>query len=103
MVEERCRALLDRRRSERLACKRLAQIQFDYGSLPRDCTITDISETGVKVVAENYEMPIEFTIIFSTGLARRCHLGWRNGYEFGAEFIDYSNRRASRTYAAHAH
>ena len=103
MVEERCRGLLDRRRSERLACKKLAQIQFDYGSLPRDCMITDISETGVKVVAENYEMPTEFTIIFSTGQFRRCQLGWRNGYEFGAEFIDYSNRRASRTYAADAH
>ena len=103
MVEDRCRSLVDRRRSERLACKKLAQIQFDYGSLPRDCMITDISETGVKVVAENYEMPAEFTIIFSSGQSRRCQLGWRNGYEFGAEFIDYSNRRASRTYAAHAH
>jgi hypothetical protein len=55
------------------------------------------------VVAENYEMPAEFTIIFSTGQSRRCQLEWRNGYEFGAEFVDYSKRRASRTYAAHAH
>jgi PilZ domain len=103
MVEERCRSLLDRRRSERVACKRLAKIQFEYGSLPRDCMITDMSESGVKVVAESYDLPTEFTIVFSTGQSRRCQLGWRNGYEFGAEFIDYSNRRASRTYAAHAH
>jgi len=83
--------LLDRRRSERLACKRLAKIQFDYGSLPRDCMITDVSETGVKVFTEDYDVPPEFTIIFSTGRSRRCHLGWKNGYEFGAEFIDRSN------------
>jgi PilZ domain-containing protein len=82
--------LVDRRRSARLACKRLAKIQFDYGYLPRDCMITDVSESGVKVFMENYDVPLEFTIIFSTGLSCRCHLGWRNGYEFGAEFIDRS-------------
>jgi hypothetical protein len=97
MVEERCRSLIGRRRSERLACKRLAQIQFDYAALPRDCRITDISETGVTVVAEDYEMPTEFTIILSNGQSRRCLLAWRNGYEFGADFTDCS---APRTYAA---
>jgi PilZ domain len=83
--------LVDRRRSARHACKRLAKIQFDYGSLPRDCMITDVSESGVKVFIENYDVPLEFTIIFSTGHSCRCHLGWRNGYEFGAEFIDRSS------------
>jgi hypothetical protein len=82
--------LVDRRRSERLACKRLAKIQFNFGSLPRDCMITDVSESGVNVVIEDFDVPPEFTIIFSTGHSRRCHLGWRNGYEFGAEFIDRS-------------
>ena len=87
--------LADRRRSERLPCKRLAKIQFDYGSLPRDCMITDMSASGVKVVTEDYDVPSEFTIIFSTGQSRRCHLGWRNGCEFGAEFMDRSHRIAT--------
>jgi len=45
--------LANRRRSERRVCTRLAKIHFGAGSLPRDCTITDISDGGVKVVAES--------------------------------------------------
>ena len=80
--------LLNRRRSERRLCKRLAKIQFGTGSLPRDCTITDMSDGGVKVIAEYIEIPTEFTIIFSTGEPRQCRLAWRIGCEFGAQFVD---------------
>ncbi len=76
------------RRSERQLCKRGAKIQVGTGSLPRDCTITDISAGGVKAVAEYVEIPSQFTIIFSSDHARRCRLAWRIGCEFGAEFID---------------
>jgi len=44
--------LANRRTSERRTCRRLAKIQLGTGSLPRDCTITDISAGGVKVIAE---------------------------------------------------
>lgn len=80
--------LVNRRRSERQPCKRLAKIQFGTGSLPRDCTITDVSDGGVKVIVEYFEIPEEFTIIFSTGDYRQCRLAWRIGCEFGAKFID---------------
>jgi len=50
--------------------------------------ITDISAGGVKVVAEQVDIPPEFTIIFSSGGPRQCRLAWRIGYEFGAEFVD---------------
>jgi hypothetical protein len=50
--------------------------------------ITDLSDGGAKVLAEYLDIPGEFTIIFSTGLPRRCRLAWRIGCEFGAEFID---------------
>jgi hypothetical protein len=79
---------VNRRRSERQLCKRGAKIQVGTGSLPRDCTITDISAGGVKAVAEYVEIPSQFTIIFSSDHARRCRLAWRIGCEFGAEFID---------------
>ena len=69
-------------------CTRLAKIHFGSGSLPRDCTITDISDGGVKVVAEFLEVPPQFTIIFSSGGPRQCRLAWRIGHEFGAEFVD---------------
>ena len=58
---------VNRRRSERRVCRSLAKIQFGTGTLPRDCLITDISDGGVKVVAEHLVPPPEFTLIFSTG------------------------------------
>jgi len=90
MIEQgrRIDMLVNRRRSERHICKRLAKIQFGTGSLPRDCTITDISDGGVKVIAEYPEIPPEFTLILSTGMPRQCKLRWRIGYELGAEFIN---------------
>ncbi len=78
----------NRRKHERRLCRRIAKIQTGAGSLPRDCTITDISDGGVKVVAEYLEVPPQFTIIFAHDHARQCRLVWRIGCEFGAEFID---------------
>jgi hypothetical protein len=80
--------LMNRRKSERQPCRRVAKIQFGTGSLPRDCTITDVSDGGVKVIAEYLEIPEDFTIIFSTGDYRLCRLAWRIGCEFGAKFVD---------------
>jgi hypothetical protein len=80
--------LANRRRSERHLCRRVAKIQFGTGSLPRDCTITDVSNGGAKVIAEYLDIPAEFTLIFSTGRPRQCRLAWRIGCELGAEFID---------------
>ena len=80
--------LVNRRRAERRPCNRVAKIQFGAGSLPRDCTITDVSQGGVKVIAEYVEVPPEFTIIFSTGQPRQCRLAWRIGCELGAQFVD---------------
>lgn len=79
--------LVNRRRNERQLCRSFAKIQFG-GSLPRDCTITDVSVGGAKVVAEHLEVPAEFTLILSTGRPRQCRLAWRIGCEFGAEFVD---------------
>jgi hypothetical protein len=80
--------LQNRRRSERRMCRSLAKIQFGTGSLPRDCTITDMSAGGVKVIAEHLDVPAEFTIILSEGRPRQCRLAWRIGCEFGAQFVD---------------
>jgi PilZ domain-containing protein len=79
----------DRRKSERRSCQGAAKIQFGVGSLPRDCTITDISDGGVRIVAENLDVPAEFTLILATGRPRLCRMAWRIGCEFGAQFIDH--------------
>ena len=80
--------LANRRKTERRLGRRVAKIQFGNGSLPRDCTITDVSDGGVKLIAEYLDIPPEFTIILSTGNPRQCRLAWRIGCELGAEFID---------------
>ena len=80
--------LANRRKSERRLCKRIAKIHYGNGSLPRDCTVTDISAGGVKVIAEFVEIPPQFTIVFAPDHQRKCRLAWRIGCEFGAEFID---------------
>jgi hypothetical protein len=84
---------LDRRKSERRLHGGPAKIQLGIGALPRDCTITDVSDGGARVIAENLDVPAEFTIIFSTGCPRQCRLAWRIGCEFGAEFIDGTQQR----------
>jgi hypothetical protein len=81
--------LANRRQSERRACRNFAKIQFGTGALPRDCMITDVSDGGVKIIAEYPEIPTEFTVIFSTGQRpRQCKLAWRIGCELGAQFVD---------------
>jgi PilZ domain len=84
---------LERRKSERRPDGGPAKIQFGTGTLPRDCTITDVSAGGARIIAENFDVPAEFTIIFSTGSARQCRLAWRIGCEFGAEFVDGTEQR----------
>ena len=79
---------VNRRKSARVVCNRVAKIQFGTGGLPRDVMITDISDGGVKVIADYPEIPTEFTIILATGRPRQCRLAWRIGCEFGAEFMD---------------
>ncbi|MCK1643002.1 PilZ domain-containing protein [Bradyrhizobium sp. 157] len=83
------RVFAERRKSERRSCDGAVKIQFGAGTLSRDCTITDISDGGVRVIAENLDVPDEFTLILSTGRPRLCRLAWRIGCEFGAQFIDH--------------
>lgn len=80
--------LANRRKAERRICRRGAKIYWGTGSLPRDCTITDVSSGGVRLVAEYLELPQQFTVIFASDHQRKCRLAWRIGCEFGAEFID---------------
>ena len=75
-----------RRKSERCPCRQLSRIRFGTGLFPRDCMITDMSDGGVKLIAEDMDVPAEFTILLSTG-PRQCRLAWRIGCEIGAEFL----------------
>jgi hypothetical protein len=77
----------DRRRSERHLVRGPAQLLF--GSLPRDCWISDISDGGVRLHAEGVDVPDEFTLLVPPRRERReCRVVWRLGHEIGAEFSD---------------
>ena len=83
--------LSDRRRGRRYEINRIAKFQQDAYTLPRDCMISDISDYGARLFAENVEIPDQFNLLISDtdrGLRRRCQVVWRLGYEIGVKFTD---------------
>jgi hypothetical protein len=66
-----------------------ASVLLDATSSPRPCAISDISETGARIVLEaECELPERFILLLTrSGEARRhCRLVWRNGLAAGVEF-----------------
>jgi hypothetical protein len=80
--------LQDRRRVQRHAVGCAAKIKFDAAGPPRDCTIADLSEDGVRVIAPATEVPEEFTLLLDGTAGRACGVVWRLDDEIGAEFLD---------------
>jgi hypothetical protein len=66
----------------------VAKIQTRAGALARDCLITDISDGGVRLYAEDGEIADRFTLWLTGGVRRECRVAWRLGHEVGAEFTD---------------
>jgi len=96
------RSGLERRKADRHAIDRFAKIQGRVGTLPRDCMIVDISDTGVRLHTEHTEVPDEFMIVIS-GVEqgrRECRVVWRLGFEIGAEFTDVRRGFARNVAAA---
>jgi hypothetical protein len=88
----------ERRRSERHLVRGPAQLLF--GSLPRDCWISDISDGGVRLHAEGVDVPDEFTLLLAGRRERRdCRVAWRLGHEIGAEFTDTETQGFARRIA----
>ena len=65
---------------------------FTNGSGPlHECSISDISETGARIVLKSdHELPERFTLLLteSGGARRRCRVVWRSGLTIGVEFPD---------------
>jgi hypothetical protein len=80
----------DRRCARRRLMNRMAKIQLGAAALPRDCLITDISTTGVRLHVEGFEVPDHFVLMLSgDDLAKEAsyRVVWRLGHEIGARFI----------------
>ncbi len=86
----------DRRRSRRRLTNRMAKIQVGTGTLPRDCLVTDISDGGVRLHVEGFEVPDQFVLLLSgDGVAakeRAYRVVWRLGYEIGAASVGLIRR-----------
>jgi hypothetical protein len=66
-----------------------ASVLIDATSSPRPCSISDISETGARIMLESEcELPERFILLLTpSGEARRhCRLVWRSGLSAGVEF-----------------
>src|SRR5580704_13949777 len=66
----------ERRRSRRREINRVAKIQFGSATLPRDCLITDISDGGVRLHVEGFDVPDDFILLLTgddTGARERIY------------------------------
>jgi hypothetical protein len=66
-----------------------ARILTDKAGTMVSCSISDISETGARLVLEeDCELPEEFVLLLNpTGEARRhCSVAWRTGTTVGVAF-----------------
>ncbi len=71
-------------------------MQFGSGTLPRDCLITDISDGGVRLHVEGFDVPDDFILLLTgddIGAKERIYrVVWRLGYEIGAKFVGHVRR-----------
>ena len=78
-----------RRQHKRYTIDRIAKFYGESGSLPRDCTITDISVHGARLFASGGDMPDQFTLLIAgeKPVREECRVVWRLGGEVGVEFL----------------
>jgi PilZ domain len=85
--------LKERRKSPRHGCSRLAKIDLGVGTELRYCLVTDISDGGVRLYVQGFELPDEFALFLSDGDG--AHEGtykvvWRLGHEVGAKLVRHT-------------
>ena len=89
----------ERRQHPRYTINRIAKLQADSGSLPRDCMITDMSKQGARLFAAGVDVPDQFDLLISgdKGIRRGCQVVWRLGGEIG---VASSNRSGASNRSA---
>ena len=81
---------LERRRESRRPLYRAARIQLGNGALPRECVVIDISDSGVRLHVEGFDVPDEFVLLLSghrVTQESKYKVVWRFNQELGARFI----------------
>jgi hypothetical protein len=76
--------LNERRGTARLTVNRPAR--FQESPVMRECTIRDISSTGVRLVVPGGMASDQFTLFDGEAVEHRCSVIWRLGELVGARF-----------------
>jgi hypothetical protein len=79
---------VERRRASRRVINRLAQYYCEGNQFPRNCLVSDISETGARLHSEA-DMPEAFVLeVSGEGFSAKhdCRVVWRLGHEMGVAF-----------------
>lgn len=83
--------VLERRRSPRRAVSQVVRLELDNGAPANHpgLLVTDISDGGARLFAQNVDIPSTFALVFEdSGIRRECRRVWQFGAEAGVEFID---------------
>ena len=80
----------ERRQAPRRRLGRLATIVLGPGAEPHYCLVTDISEGGVRLHVNGFNVPDRFALLFpGDGPAQsgNYEVVWRLGRDVGAKFV----------------
>jgi len=101
LTQARMPAPENRRRSQRRVLNRPAKIHFGLGTMPRDCIVTDISDGGVRLRIDGFDVPDEFVLLLAedgySSKERAYKVVWRLGPELGAKFLGHHRASAKRS------
>jgi hypothetical protein len=89
----RDQAELRRRRRQPLRYR--ASVLVDQNGTTRPCSISDISESGARLLVElDGELPEKFILLLNANgdVRRICRLVWRDGNVLGVSFLPQPNQ-----------
>lgn len=78
------------RRKRRQPFRYSANILIDQNSNTRSCSISDISDSGARLLIDDEgDLPDQFSLLLNTsGQVRRvCRVVWRDGKALGVKFL----------------
>jgi len=90
VVTGKFRGRAELRKKPRRQFQYTARIVADAATPPRPCAISDISDSGARIVLNSQaDLPEQFILLLTKeGRARRkCRVVWRSGSIVGVEFM----------------
>jgi hypothetical protein len=90
VVTDKLRGRAELRKKPRRQFQYTARIIADAAAPPRPCAISDISDTGARIVLNSEaDVPEQFVLLLTKeGRARRkCRVVWRSGAMVGVAFM----------------